>query len=113
MKKTIALITLLVLLLTSTLCFAGEGDDVAIMTDTVALRPLGIAAIAAGTAVFIVSLPFALITHGTKKTAQTFVTAPFNYTFHRPLGDFYTPEEYTQTPAQEYSAEGEEVVEMP
>lgn len=106
MKKTIALTAALIFFLTSTLCFAGyDSSDAAaeVIVDTVALRPLGIAAIGVGTAAFIVSLPFAVISGTTGKTARIFIKAPVDYTFARPLGEFYSGQVYVPDPSKEDS----------
>ena len=58
----------------------------AMMFDLVLLRPLGLAGFVAGTAVFIVSLPFSLLGGNTGEAAQKLVVAPAKYTFTRPLG---------------------------
>ena len=41
-----------------------------------------------GTAVFIVALPFAIISGSVESVGRTLVEAPFRYTFARPIGDF-------------------------
>jgi hypothetical protein len=58
----------------------------AMMFDLVVLRPLGLAGFVAGTAFFIVSLPFSLLGGNTGQAAQKLVVAPAKYTFTRPLG---------------------------
>jgi hypothetical protein len=56
-------------------------------------RPLGLLAMAFGTAAFVVSLPFTLTSHSTDQAAKTLVREPTNYTFKRPLGRFISCEE--------------------
>ena len=58
----------------------------AMIFDLVLLRPLGLAGLVAGTACFIVSLPFSLLGGNTGEAAQKLVVAPAKYTFTRPLG---------------------------
>lgn len=55
--------------------------------DALFYRPVGLALIPIGTALFIVSLPFS-VTGGNVPTAfNNLVTAPAKYTFCRPLGE--------------------------
>ncbi len=107
MKTKVALATALIFFLAPTLCLAGfynNGDAAEVIIDTVALRPLGIAAIGVGTAAFLASLPFAIITGTTGKTARALVQAPVEYTFARPLGEFYNGQGYVlDPPAQNYA----------
>ncbi len=101
MKSKIALTTALILILAPGLCFAGyynNGYAAEVIIDTVALRPLGIAAIGIGTAAVIVSLPFAVITGTTGSTARSLVKAPVEYTFSRPLGEFNNGQDYALDP---------------
>ncbi|MDP2689731.1 MAG: hypothetical protein Q8P48_06435 [Deltaproteobacteria bacterium] len=92
MKKTFAVFAfLLVFLASSTAAIAeetgrepGAGE---IMFDLILTRPLGIAALAAGTAVFIVGIPFSLPAGGVGLTARKLVAEPFAFTFTRAVGD--------------------------
>lgn len=96
MKSLIATTLALVLLVTTSLVSAeipyatdDKAADVsaeAMIADAVMLRPLGLAATVAGTAMFVVSLPFSLLTKRVDKAAQKLVVAPAKYTFTRPLG---------------------------
>ena len=54
--------------------------------DLVVLRPLGIVALVGGAVLFVVSLPFSALGGNVDEAADKLVTAPFNYTFTRPLG---------------------------
>lgn len=65
---------------------ADEADAAA--ADTLLVRPFGIVSLAIGTAVFIVSFPFALLGGNVGETAKVLVADPFNYTFARPVGEF-------------------------
>ncbi|MEW5746661.1 MAG: hypothetical protein AB1805_14625 [Nitrospirota bacterium] len=97
MRTIIALILSLAVLFTSTLSFAADGGAGSIMADTLIVRPVGIVAIAVGTAVFIASLPFALISGSTENAARQLIVAPAKFTFTRPLGNF-DPVEYYERP---------------
>ena len=57
------------------------------MWDVLVARPLGIAAGIAGTAVFLVSLPFTIPTHSVDKAAQMFIVEPFEFSFVREFPD--------------------------
>lgn len=63
-----------------------EPSGVAMGFDFLVLRPLGIVATVGGAVAFVVSLPFSLLGGNTDEAAEKLVTAPFNYTFCRPLG---------------------------
>jgi hypothetical protein len=56
--------------------------------DVVVLRPLGAAATVAGFAFFLVSSPLTAASQRIGTSWDTFVLAPVDYTFERPLGDF-------------------------
>jgi len=89
---------LVLLLLVCFLCFllpvsavASSGNDnnaEMAIADAVLARPIGLASIVIGTAVFVVTLPFAAFSGTVKQTADTLVGAPCRFTFTRPLGDF-------------------------
>lgn len=63
-------------------------DPGAIIVDLIAVRPLGILATIAGSAVFIVSVPFAALGGNTEDVWQSLVVDPAEFTFKRPLGVF-------------------------
>lgn len=90
MKKAASVILMVVIILTSTLSYAYESDNGvgAIIADTLIVRPIGIVSIAVGTAVFIVALPFALISGSVGTTADELIVKPAEFTFTRDLGDF-------------------------
>ncbi len=96
MKKALVLIISLAVLLTSFPSFAYEGKDAAIIGDTLVVRPLSLAAIAVGAAVFIVSLPFALPSGSVDKTAEELIVKPVDFAFTRPLGDFSRSMDYSE-----------------
>ncbi|HOG18610.1 MAG: hypothetical protein A4E73_03965 [Syntrophaceae bacterium PtaU1.Bin231] len=88
-RRSIALLAACVLLMTSAPAFGDERvDDMAMVADVLFVRPVGIAAIVLGTALFIVSMPFAIPSGSVGKAGQMLVAEPFRYTFCRPLGDF-------------------------
>lgn len=66
----------------------GPPDPGAIIVDLVAVRPLGIVATLAGTAVFIVAVPFAALGGNTGDVWESLVVDPAEFTFKRPLGEF-------------------------
>ncbi|MDH4232659.1 MAG: hypothetical protein OEW04_11610 [Nitrospirota bacterium] len=88
MKKSLALIIALAFLLTSVPAFAGTENDAAVVGDIIFARPLGLIGIVAGAGLFVISLPFAAITHSVDKTSKTLIKNPVEYTFSRPVGDF-------------------------
>ena len=88
MKKILALVLAVTFVLASVPAFAGNENDSDVAGDIIFARPLGLASIVAGTGLFIVSLPFAIITGSVNKTGQTLVGNPIKYTLVRPIGDF-------------------------
>lgn len=70
---------------------AEKSSAEAIAIDALVVRPAGIVATAVGTAVFIVSLPFGLLTGSTEEAAQKLIGEPARYTFVRPLGQGIKP----------------------
>jgi hypothetical protein len=95
MKLTrLSVIILLLVGLTTSMSLAQTHDKVdrrtvspeAIVMDTLVARPAGMLATVAGTAVFIVALPFTLFSGDTSNVAQKLVAAPARYTFTRPMG---------------------------
>ncbi|MGD9082387.1 MAG: hypothetical protein PVJ50_09935 [Desulfobacterales bacterium] len=60
----------------------------AMAADFFVVRPLGIVATVAGSAIFIVSLPFSALGGNTKIACRKLVVDPAKFTFKRPLGDF-------------------------
>jgi len=98
-KQLIAIVcTAAVGLATSTPTFASlEHDPAAVAGDALVLRPALFAATIAGSAVFLVALPFAAISKSVKSTAQSLVVAPAKATFTRALGDFDYGKDTSQT----------------
>lgn len=58
------------------------------LLDALLLRPLGLVATVAGTAVYGVSLPFSLMGGNEAEVRQHLLNEPAKYTFKRPLGEF-------------------------
>ncbi|MBT8334030.1 MAG: hypothetical protein HKP41_20835 [Desulfobacterales bacterium] len=65
-----------------------QADPAVMAADLVLVRPLGIVATLAGSAVFIVSIPFSAIGGNTEEAWESLVVSPATYTFKRPLGGF-------------------------
>jgi len=89
-KMLIAVFIVVTLISTSAPALAEDGATVAaaMVVDVIIARPVGLVAIVAGTAVFIVALPFALISSSVEPVAKALVADPFKFTFTRPVGDF-------------------------
>lgn len=67
----------------------GTGDRATDMVvDLLVVRPLGLAATVAGTALTVVALPFTLPSGSVKESYQSLMAEPAAYTFKRPLGEF-------------------------
>lgn len=82
---------------TTTPAFAAPEDDPLVVTaDALIMRPALFASTVAGSAIFLVALPFAAISKSIKPTAQALVVAPARATFTRGLGDF----DYEKCPAE-------------
>jgi len=86
----VCLITALVLVPLGAEALAAGKDPSAgaMIADTVLARPLGLVTIIAGSAVFVVSLPFSALGGNASTALQKLVKDPFVFTFKRPLGDF-------------------------
>lgn len=72
-------------------CSQATGETM--VADTFVARPGGLAATVAGSVVFVVSLPFSLISGSTLDAAQKLFVEPAAYTFTRPLGEDLTWQE--------------------
>jgi hypothetical protein len=88
MKRLFIMLVAAIVVLTRTMAFAGNGKDENIVAYVLVVRPVGLATIVAVTAIFLVSLPVALITNDVSTKAKQLVVKPVNYTFDRPLGRF-------------------------
>ena len=71
---------------TPTSALAGPAPE-AVVADVLVARPACLVATVAGSAFFVVALPFAAISKSTKKTADALVVKPAKATFTRPVGD--------------------------
>jgi hypothetical protein len=107
MKKVTVFILALALLAASVPALADTAieNDRGVVGDMIFARPLGLASIVGGAALWVVSFPFAAISGSLATTTETLITNPIKYTFERPMGDFdYVPvpiEEQTQEQMQE------------
>ena len=63
-----------------------DGTAEAIAADVIVARPACLVATVAGSAVFVLALPFAAMSKSVKKTAHTLVVRPAQATFTRELG---------------------------
>ena len=69
---------------------AGSGKDApAIIADIFICRPLGILALAGGSALYVLSLPFTVPAKGKEAAKRTLILYPYHYTFIRQLGEFH------------------------
>lgn len=64
-----------------------DGDDANIILDMALLRPAGFVSLVAGSALYVVSLPFQLTSWNFKTPFDALVKRPFKYTFTRDLGE--------------------------
>jgi len=62
------------------------------------------AATVVGSAVFVVTLPFAALSKSVKSTAHALVVVPAEATFSRPLGDFDYHDSPSDEPAGMYAS---------
>lgn len=91
MKKIVVIMLTLIIVFTSSMAFAaGDIDATSVITDMLLLRPVGLASLGVGTAMYVVALPFALITRSHGTTAKVLVKEPFKYVFVRPVGEIGT-----------------------
>ena len=65
----------------------GPSNPMEKAADALVVRPACLVATVAGSAVFVLALPWAAIPKSVKKTANALVVKPANATFTRPLGD--------------------------
>lgn len=55
--------------------------------DAVVLRPVGLVTTVAGSAVYVISLPFSLLGGNEAEAREQLINEPARYTFKRPLGE--------------------------
>ena len=94
MKKTLSIFFLAVFLCVASVSLASTEEQghqgpsgEAIVFDLVLGRPLGLVTLVAGTAIFIVGLPFTLPTGSVGVAADKLIADPFRFTFIRPVGE--------------------------
>lgn len=80
----IILLTFLFVFSSISVAFA---DDAGILVDVFIFRPVGLATLISGSAIFVVSLPWAAISGSIPETAKALVVKPFKYTFIRSVGE--------------------------
>ena len=69
---------------------AGSGSKTpAIMADAFICRPMGVIALIAGSAIYIVSLPFTTMANGQEEAKRNLILYPYHYTFTRLRGEFH------------------------
>lgn len=92
MKMTSRIITAALVIIIATPAPSSAADDradfEAVVADVVIARPLWLVATAAGTALFLATLPVSAMSRSVNKTARTLVAKPAQATFTRPPGDF-------------------------
>ena len=91
MKKIFVLLFITTLCLPTTLLSAQEGCSVSaspekMATDLIFIRPLGLIGTAAGSVIYVASLPFTLLGGNAGEAGKKLVVEPAAYTFDRPLG---------------------------
>lgn len=88
MKKIASFLVMVAVVCVSAPAFGSNYgcEDMAVVTDVLLVRPLGLAAVVIGTAVFIVALPFSIPSGSVGPTARVLIVEPFNHTFLRPIG---------------------------
>jgi hypothetical protein len=96
MKKLCVILVTIIIVLTHTMAFAEKEQGHNLKRDTAAAdividvlltRPIGFIGLITGTAAFILTLPVAIATESVDRTRYAFVEVPYDYTFHRSLGD--------------------------
>ncbi|MHB8769664.1 MAG: hypothetical protein ACYC7J_01560 [Syntrophales bacterium] len=85
-KSVLTLVAAIVLIAISGPAFGSSELDIPV--DVLIVRPVTLVGTVLGTALFVVSLPFAIPSGSVKLTAQKMIVAPFKATFTRTLGDF-------------------------
>jgi len=65
----------------------GLGSPASVAADALVVRPLCFVVLIAGTGLFVATLPIAVISRSTNKSASALVAGPAKQTFVRKLGD--------------------------
>ncbi len=96
MKKILLIALTIFIVFTHSMAFAaheyvsGLDSDTAaadIVFDVLVTRPIGLVGLVGGTAVFVLTLPIAVISKSVDRTSEALVKEPYKYTFVRPLGN--------------------------
>ena len=89
MRRLVFLLLCAVLLVASAPATSAFDDNSfeAVAADIIVIRPFGFVATVIGSALFIVALPVAALSHSTSETAEALVLKPARMTFTRPLGE--------------------------
>ncbi len=93
-KLITALCAVAILSMSANTASAASDDDLKVAADTLVVRPVCLAATVVGSALFVIALPIAAISHSVKKTAHVLVVRPARATFTRRLGDMEGLEDY-------------------
>ncbi len=94
MKNFLVILMTTFLLFTNTLAFATEEaateepSEGIFIVDALLVRPVSLASVVFGAAVFVVSLPFSALGGNVNVVAKELVADPVKFTFVRPLGEF-------------------------
>ena len=91
MKKIFTILLIVTLCLPTASLSAQEGCSTnaspeKMATDIIFIRPLGLIGTAAGSVLYVVSLPFTLLGGNAGEAGKKLVVEPAAYTFDRPLG---------------------------
>ncbi len=84
-KAFLTLVAAIALVAVSGPAFGASELDIPV--DVLLVRPVTLVGTVLGTALFVVSLPFAIPSGSVKLTAEKLIVAPFKCTFTRPVGD--------------------------
>jgi hypothetical protein len=92
MRRIFSVIFVVLLMGVSTTSVRAFDDNTfeATAADLIVVRPVSFVATVLGTALFVVSLPVAAISHSIPDTAEALVLTPGRATFTRPLGELST-----------------------
>ncbi len=72
-------------------------DGMVVIADVLLVRPVSLAAVVIGSAMWVVALPFSIPSGSVGVASEALVAEPFRYTFTRPVGDFSQNRTYTET----------------
>ena len=91
--KLLAALCAVTLLASATPASADEDRSLPTAVDLAVVRPGCFIATIGGSALFVLALPFAAMSHSVKKTAHSLVVVPARATFTRPVGDYTSLED--------------------